>query len=365
MISSQIPQPNTPEVSLFGPGIGECIVLHIGQNRWFIIDSCLSPATGRPIALEYFDELGVDVSTQVEGIIITHWHKDHIDGAYELVRQCNQAQIYLSAALLRKEAIQLGKLYKKDPFASTDLDIREFGQIIDYLRDVDDRSRIHQILANYTIRDSGTPNRIRLLALSPSSSSVTQSLANIVESIPLAGDLRIRRVIRQSENHNAVALYFAFDDFKAILGSDLEESGNSDTGWSAIIDSGIQAHLSLERAQLFKVPHHGSANGHHNEVWSQLLNDETTSIVTPHTSSGLPKDEDIDRLKAFSSEVWLSRNPHPGKPARRDAMVEREMRGVVKSRFAINDRIGHIQVRINSDRGLEVRGNGQVIRFAA
>ena len=80
-IEYDAPDNHIGEISIFGPGIGECIVLHIGQGRWFVIDSCLCPKTKQPIALQYFKDIGVDASTQVVGILISHWHSDHIQGA--------------------------------------------------------------------------------------------------------------------------------------------------------------------------------------------------------------------------------------------------------------------------------------------
>ena len=34
------------EVSIFGPGKGESIVVHIGNGRWIVVDSCRDQITG-------------------------------------------------------------------------------------------------------------------------------------------------------------------------------------------------------------------------------------------------------------------------------------------------------------------------------
>ena len=41
------------EVSIFGPGIGESVVVHLGYGDWIVVDSCLNPRTRLPAALEY------------------------------------------------------------------------------------------------------------------------------------------------------------------------------------------------------------------------------------------------------------------------------------------------------------------------
>lgn len=31
------------EVSVFGPGVGESVVVHLGHGDWMVVDSCLNP----------------------------------------------------------------------------------------------------------------------------------------------------------------------------------------------------------------------------------------------------------------------------------------------------------------------------------
>ena len=128
-------------------------MLHLGEGRWFIIDSCLCPSTKQPIALNYLRSIGVDVSQQVVGILITHWHSDHIEGASALLKACSNAKLYCSIALLKKEAFQLVALYKKDIFTDTDEDIREFKEIIEFLSETKDRNRFELVKNRHTFFD--------------------------------------------------------------------------------------------------------------------------------------------------------------------------------------------------------------------
>lgn len=50
------PDSSTFELSLFGCGVGECVVLHLGEGDWAIIDSCCSTTGGEPLALTYLKE---------------------------------------------------------------------------------------------------------------------------------------------------------------------------------------------------------------------------------------------------------------------------------------------------------------------
>jgi len=39
------------EVSVFGPGYGESILVHLGAGKWVIVDSCRDNKTGETIPL--------------------------------------------------------------------------------------------------------------------------------------------------------------------------------------------------------------------------------------------------------------------------------------------------------------------------
>src|SRR4051812_16047910 len=99
LIDDSMPAQDQTEISIFGPGWGECLVIHIGSNRWYIVDCCRCPVSKRPIALQYLESLGLDPAACVEGIIITHWHADHIAGAFDLVVACTSAKIFISSTL--------------------------------------------------------------------------------------------------------------------------------------------------------------------------------------------------------------------------------------------------------------------------
>lgn len=357
------PDLNHAEISLFGPGIGECIVLHFGDGRWFVIDSCLNPETKQPIALEYLTSIGVDVAKQVAGILITHWHCDHIEGAFTLLQECKNAKLYHSFALSSNEALHLAALYKNDVFANTDKDIREFSNIIQFLVKTKDRGRIDPVKAQHTFFDYRAGVQTRMIAMSPSNTAVTQAISNLANIKPKDGSSRARNVVPQSENLNAVAIHFTYGSFSAVLGSDLEVTKNSQTGWSAVFNNNIASNLSLSMSSLFKVSHHGSKNGHHEKIWSDLLVDKPLSIATAYTPSGHPDIDSINRVKNLSSEFIVTRDSKSTKKIKRDSMVEREMRAIVKERISVNDKLGHIQVRVSASGELNIAADSNCVRY--
>lgn len=83
------------EVSLFGPGYGECVVLHLGHGEWVIIDSCISAAASDPAPIHYLASIGVDPDLEVGLVVATHWHDDHIRGMERLTGLAKE--VYMTA----------------------------------------------------------------------------------------------------------------------------------------------------------------------------------------------------------------------------------------------------------------------------
>jgi hypothetical protein len=66
------PTPDQLEVTLIGPGYGECAVVHLGNGRWMIVDSCIDKPSATPAAIKHLSELGIRPEESVDLIIMTH-----------------------------------------------------------------------------------------------------------------------------------------------------------------------------------------------------------------------------------------------------------------------------------------------------
>ena len=71
------PSPDEIEVTLFGPGYGEAIAVHLGEGTWLLVDSCIDPVSRAPASGTYLEQIGVSVN-QVLAIVASHWHDDHV-----------------------------------------------------------------------------------------------------------------------------------------------------------------------------------------------------------------------------------------------------------------------------------------------
>lgn len=99
------------EVSIFGPGFGECVVLHLGHGHWGVVDSCLDPSSKHPAALKYLESLSVDVGSSIRLIVATHWHDDHMQGISEIFQQAKGAVFACTEAVRQPDLILTRSLW--------------------------------------------------------------------------------------------------------------------------------------------------------------------------------------------------------------------------------------------------------------
>jgi hypothetical protein len=102
-----------------------------------------------------------------------------------------------------------------------------------------------------------------------------------------------------------------------------------------------------ERAHILKVPHHGSRNAHHPDVWNLVLEPSPVAVVTPYTSGSapLPTAADQKRLvRLTTNRAYSTAQSRKWSAPRKDQPVDRVIQG--KRALAIDPKItGHIRLR--------------------
>ncbi len=147
----------------------------------------------------------------------------------------------------------------------------------------------------------------------------------------------------QKANDVSVALFLQVADIRVLLGSDLQSDTAPDRGWKAVLASTSKPQ---GRSHLFKVPHHGSNNAYHPDVWRLMLEDGLIAVMTPFASgvAALPKDTDQKRIMAHTKRAYCTAVPRgwsapkKGQPVDR-VLQERNLRAIEPKT------IGHIRVR--------------------
>lgn len=339
------PDSDEVEVSIFGSGYGESILLHVGGNNWFIVDSCIDPITKESVILNYLKKIKVDPVKDVKQIIATHWHDDHVRGLGEIVRKCELAEFVYSIALKANEFIPLVQLYDSDSMI-TSSGIDEFSSIIKTLLERGNKPKpacADRCLWQGTINTPDLIYQCVLFSLSPSDYSIYLSQQGLARLLPQKNTSK-KRIISLSPNHAAVVLLFQIKDSFILLGSDLEETGNAETGWTVIVNSKTRPQ---GRASIFKIPHHGSDTAHHQKVWTELLYDNPIAVLTPFNRgySKLPKEKDVDRICNLTKEAYSTANLKQRKFLKRSRTVEKTIRETVRNIRFVDNSIGHVRLR--------------------
>ncbi len=335
---------------MLGPGYGEAILIHLGWGRWILVDSCQSPYTKQPAALEYLKAIRVDPAQAVRLIVATHWHDDHIRGISALLSHCTSASIVLSAALRSEEFLTLLQLHQ-DTGGFISSGISELGEVVKIILERKESvaafspifslsNRI--IFADKMDTGDGTSVKARVSSLSPSDAAYQRALEVFSRMIPSANS-KPKRIGEPSPNNLSVVLWIEVGDQRILLGGDLELTSDSSMGWMAIIEGAV-----LDgQADSFKIPHHGSKTAHHDAIWTQLLSKQPTAIVTPFIKgrTALPSTDDVSRLKALTPYLYATSNPKPKPQKWRNRVVRDTVAAATKSIHGLESGYGHVRLR--------------------
>jgi hypothetical protein len=339
------------EVSIIGPGRGECVILHLGDNQWCIVDSCIPRSFSEAAAVEYLNGFQNDALAGVKLIVATHWHDDHIRGLASIVRRVPNASFFCSAA------INTDNFFALAGTATTAIQgnsgVEEFAAILGLIAGnalTGQAKRLASpkwVIENRNLvqlPQNGRSFPVSITALSPSDGTMKLALDEIAKLIPRTGEAQ-RRVTSRSPNHTSIVLWIEAGPLRALLGADLEHTGNAGEGWMAVLQC-HKGRQGLPSASFFKVPHHGSANADHPGVWTQMLAQNPVAVVTPYNGGAtrLPGPADLVRLSGRTNSLYCTA-AGAGKAPARDSVVEKTMRQQLKGRRVIEGQAGHVRVR--------------------
>jgi beta-lactamase superfamily II metal-dependent hydrolase len=340
------PGPSDFEVSIFGPGKGEALAVHLGGGDWITVDSCNDQVTREHPVLSYLSSIGVEPASQIRLVVGTHAHDDHIAGISELFAAASSATFIVSSAVTSPEF-----------FATMEADADIEGQIRQTIRaeyravmeEVERRGRsnglkpMKRALEQLTLWSREAVEDLpaaRVLALSPSDEAVTRSLQLLAQGSAKASQRR--RLSAGDPNEFAVALWIEVGNVYAVLGADLLK-GPRGCGWQAV----LATHNRNRRASLIKVPHHGSPNAHHAGLWSELLTDDVVSVLAPYRAGRTPRPslEDVERICSLSMAAYSTASPKL--PAQPDSVrrIRTALTGIATNVREPHGRAGHVRAR--------------------
>lgn len=283
------PADDEVEVCLLGRGVGECIVVHLGQRRWMVIDS-FNRSRHEPAALWYLRSVNVDPA-QVEVLVTTHFHRDHHLGIDRLHDACSNARLVTTGALGKEQFRKL---------RASDDEIQALGGLAGTIESAKAResaggsgwlrAQIGQIIAT-------GPNML-VQALSPTTSAIAASDSEVGQALQVGWDAVVSKL--RDDNRSSVTLLFDVEGIRGLLCADLPGIGSF--GWQAVLADPLTSQVS--GVDLVKAGHHGSVTAHLPGMWSAWVDASATVLVAPFSTSGIPKNRDIARLRGVCGEVW-------------------------------------------------------------
>ena len=268
-------------------------MLHLGKGVWAIVDSC-EDSDGRPRALRYLRDMGVDPSVSVKLVVATHWHDDHIRGMGDQVEVCRSASFCCAGVLTELEFLATMQALEGRHQSEGRSGLRELYTVMQILCE----RHAAPILAtggrNVLVEDD-----CHVCALSPSDSTHLDFLRAIYDSYGAAGHKK-DRVPAFEPNEISVALWVAVDNTFILLGADLTRKG-----WTEVLKSPTRP---THRASAFKVPHHGAPDAHEPMVWSEMLQSNPYAVLTPWNKGGRnrPKADDARRMLSLTRHAYAT-----------------------------------------------------------
>ena len=180
-------------------------------------------------------------------------------------------------------------------------------------------------------------------ALSPSDAAVIASINRLKPMMPASLKTR-RRLPNIGSNDSSVVLSIQVGPHQVLLGADLEVRSDRGLGWLAIVD-GLDG--GNETHQVFKVAHHGSPTGYHDEVWNRMLVQQPWAATTPFVTGSvrLPSVGDCQQILRRTSNAYLSAPPKPTKFRDPDRTIEKTVNEATLSAHFVPGKYGQVRLR--------------------
>lgn len=234
------------EVTLLDVGHGDAIAARLPSGRWLLVDTG-TPEAGRYVVVPFLQHHGV---CRLDALVLTHPDADHVGGAEAVLQSARVRQLLTNGAIDDMPTYQ---------HALQEAERRHVP--------------IRTLAAGLRITDGAN---CWIDVLHPPASFVPNAAPG--------------------SNDNSVVLRLRFGDTSVLLTGDLEERGAP-----ILLEQG-----SAIRADVLKVPHHGSALG----PWSRRLFAQIhpeLAVISVGRLHRLPAASILDDLRASGARVILTR----------------------------------------------------------
>ena len=210
------PRDDVVEISVFGPGRGESIAVHLGDGRWIIVDSCIQKGTKDIPVLNYLSRIGVEVERQVQLVVATHAHDDHFAGISRIFEACVAADFVCPTALSSAEFFALTDIEQQEHAGLPIRAYSEYRRIFDIVESREAKGFEPVQFASarmHLLTEIGPGFHREVIALSPSAKAFKRAMRALRKVLPdAAGPVYIPPI---DPNELAIALWIEAGEKRA------------------------------------------------------------------------------------------------------------------------------------------------------
>lgn len=342
-----LPENHIAEISLIGTGggYGESLVIHLGNQKWVVIDSCVNNNTGENLPLEYLKSIGVNLDNVVL-ILVTHWHDDHCKGISDILAECKNARLAMSPVLDSKKFLNYVSINEeKVSTTESNSSYTEFVKCISIL--IEERKQSYKRASKDRSLYEFNEGKINssIISLSPSDHSLEMYEFVLTDLSKKYASPHIKGR-KEETNHKSVVCLIKLGEHRALLGADMEVHSDTRLGWLSILN---ELGSLDKKSTYFKISHHGSETGYHERIWSELLENSPVSTITPwNANMKLPTIEMLHQYQQHTKSLFkTSKVTSTKKPKKRSKEVSKLMMRLNYKPEEIVFSLGIIQCRIN------------------
>lgn len=308
--------PDRIVVYTLGPGYGECQLVLTPTGQVVMVDACTKEQRNHGIEL-----LKTLNYSRVDLFVVTHPDTDHVRGARDILVDLKPDKVwtYPIAASLRS---LLAPAFRRAGSASPKK-LKDLDDFLTELRPIELEDRVWSMASNSADAWRDVTGECLVRPLAPTQYDVSKARAEIerlvqgdASGVTLANELLDyfagkRNAAGDRPNRLSVALSIEWNSRRVVLAGDVEcHDTHERSGWRGVLKS-LSDRGELHRVRevdLVKVAHHGSDGAFHEEAWHEHCrnNKETTAFIAPFSSSGLPDEETIGKLRVHASRLAVT-----------------------------------------------------------